>query len=67
MWLKILLAAIIIGGIIGYLSSDGKDKVANTASGAFLGGMGCGYILIQILLWGLGFFLIIWLFEKLFC
>jgi hypothetical protein len=66
MWIVLLIIAIVIGAIIGALSSDKGESGAGAVSGAIVGGMGCGYILLQIFLWGLGIFFMIWLFGALF-
>ena len=39
---------------------------AGAFSGAIMGGMGCGFILFRIFLWGLGIMLLLWLFGSLF-
>lgn len=66
MWWVILIAAVVIGGIIGALSSKDGERGAGFFSGALTSGMGCGYVLFQILLWGLGIAFFIWLFGVLF-
>ncbi len=66
MWLTILVIAVIIGAVIGFLGSEDGEKGAGAVGGAITGGMGCGYILLQIFLAGLGILFIIWLFGALF-
>ena len=66
MWLTILIIVIIIGGVIGFLSSNDGERGAGAVGGALASGMGCGYILFQIFLAGLGILFIIWLFRVLF-
>lgn len=66
MWFVILIVAIIIGAIIGGLSSDKGETGAGAMTGAIAGGLGCGYVLLQIFLWGLGICAVIWLFGVLF-
>lgn len=66
MWIWILIAAVIIGGIIGYISSNDKNKGENAIGGALVGGIGCGYVLFNIFLIGVGIFVVIWLFSALF-
>lgn len=66
MWLTILIIAIIIGAIIGFFSSKDGERGTGAVSGAVASGMGCGYILFQIFLAGLGILFIIWLFGALF-
>lgn len=62
-WLKILLIAIIIGGIIGYITSGSKR---GAAQGAASFGIGCGYILLHIFFAFIGIYLLFeigkWLF-----
>ena len=52
MWIWIIIIAIIIGAIWGASSSND--------------GMGCGYILFQIFIFGAGIIFVLWLFSKLF-
>ncbi len=66
MWFTILIIAIIIGAIIGFISSEDDEKGSGCMAGAFTGGMGCGYLLLQIFLAGLFILGIIWLFGVLF-
>lgn len=66
MWFIVLIIAIIIGGIIGALSSKEGEQGAGCLAGAVTGGMGCGYVLIQILFYGLIILAFIWLFGALF-
>lgn len=66
MWIWLIIIAIIVGAIWGALTSDKGESGAGAISGAIAGGMGCGYLLLQIFLWGLGIFIMIWLFGALF-
>ena len=66
MWIWVIIIAIIIGAIWGVLSSDEGERGTGAFSGAVMGGMGCGFILFRIFLWGLGIMLLIWLFGSLF-
>lgn len=50
----------------GALSSNDGERGAGAFSGAIMGGMGCGFILFRIFLWGLGIMLLLWLFGSLF-
>lgn len=60
----IIAVVAIIGWIYGYLSSGGDvDEAKGVAIGA---GTGCGYIILQIFIAGLGIMIIIWLFGALF-
>ncbi len=62
-WLKILLIAIVVGGIIGYISSGSKEGAKR---GAASFGFGCGYILLHIFFAFIGIYLLFelgkWLF-----
>jgi len=64
MWIYVLIGAIVIGAIIGMLSSD--DSTGGALGGALAGGMGCGYVLLQIFLGLVGLWLLFkvgsWLF-----
>ena len=66
MWLTILIIAVVIGGIIGFLGSKDGERSAGAVGGAVSSGLGCGYILLQIFLAGLGILFVIWLFGLLF-
>lgn len=66
MWLTVLIIAIVIGAAIGFFGSNDGERGAGAVGGALAGGMGCGYILFQIFIVGLGFLFIIWLFGALF-
>ena len=52
-WLVIILVVAAIGGIIGYFAGDKNDKGSSAVTGAVGGAMGCGYLLLQIFLFGL--------------
>lgn len=65
MWIWIIIA-IIIGAIWGASSSNDGERSAGAFSGAIMGGMGCGYILHQIFIFGAGIIFVLWLFSKLF-
>lgn len=49
MWLVILIVVVIIGSIIGAISSKDGEKGAGCLGGALTSGLGCGYVLLQIL------------------
>lgn len=66
MWIWILIIVIIIGAFFGYVSSDDGERGAGAAGGGCLAGMGCGYILLHIFLFGAAIVLILWLFSILF-
>lgn len=52
-WLIVILIVAAIAGLIGYFSSD-KNKGENAAKGAIMGGLGCGYIILQIFIFLVG-------------
>lgn len=51
---------------MGASSSKDGERGAGAFSGALMGGMGCGYVLFQIFLWGAGIIIVLWLFGNLF-
>ena len=65
-WLIIILAVAVIGGIIGFLSNEDGNRASGAIEGALGGAMGCGYLLLQLFLWGAGIFFLIWLFGAIF-
>lgn len=65
-WLIIIIVVAIIGGIIGSLSSKDGEKGEGFFSGALAGGMGCGYVIFQILLAVGGLILLFKIFGLLF-
>ena len=66
MWLTILIIAVIIGAAWGFFSSNDGERGAGAVGGALASGMGCGYILFQLFLAGLGILVVVWLFGLLF-
>lgn len=66
MWLTILVIAIIIGAVFGFLNSKDGERGAGALGGALVSGMGCGYILFQLFIVGAVILLIVWLFGWLF-
>ena len=65
-WLIIILVVAAIGGVIGFLSSDDGSGGEGAAPGAIMGAVGCGHVLFELFLWGLGIALVIWLFGAIF-
>lgn len=65
-WLIVIIVVALIGGAIGFFSSNDENRGEAAAGGAFMAATGCGYILLQIFLAGAGIFFIIWLFRLLF-
>ena len=66
MWLTVLIIAIIIGGAIGFFSSNDGERGAGAMGGAIAGGIGCGHVLFQIFIFGIIIMAFIWLFGALF-
>ena len=66
-WLIVISIVAVIGGIIGFFSSNDGERGAGAASGAAAGALGCGYLIFQLFLaalsFGLLFALIGWLFD----
>lgn len=63
MWITILIIAVVIGGVLGFLGSDDGDGLGGFISGAVSGGMGCGYILLRLFFIWLIIMGAIWLFS----
>lgn len=66
MWIWLIIIAVIIGGAIGFFSSDKDEEGSGCLGGALMGGMGCGYILFQIFIFGIIIMIFLWLFGALF-
>lgn len=66
MWLALLIIAIVIGAVIGFLNSDDGERGTGALSGAIIGGAGCAQILLRIFIFGLFIYAFIWLFGTLF-
>ena len=66
MWLTILIIAIIIGAVIGFLGSNDGERGSGALGGAIAGGIGCGHVLLQIFIFGIIILAFIWLFGALF-
>lgn len=54
-WLWIIIGVIAVVFIVSYLASGNKEEAMVNAAGA---GMGCGYVILQIFLAILGFWLL---------
>ena len=65
-WLIIIIVVAVIGAIIGYFSSDSNNRVGDAVQSGCVSGAGCGYVLLQLFLWGLGIVFLIWLFGAIF-
>lgn len=65
-WLIIIIVVALIGGIFGFFSSSDGERGEGAATGAAGAAIGCGYILLQIFLWGLGIAFMCWLFSAIF-
>lgn len=64
MWIWIILAAVLIGGIWGFLSSDGSSSDA--VGGAMAGGCMAVGCLVRLVIAALGIIIILWLFGAIF-
>jgi hypothetical protein len=67
-WLWVIIVVAVIGAVLAYMGEKNKDEKANAAvSGAITGGLGCGYLILQILLGLAGLWILIeigrWLFS----
>jgi len=65
-WLIIILVVAAIGGVIGFFSGEDGNRGESAAQGAMMGAVGCGHVLFELLLWGLGIGILIWLFGAIF-
>lgn len=66
MWFWILIIVIAIGAFIGFVTSEDGERGVGSAGGGCLAGMGCGYVLFLIFIFGAAILLVLWLFGKLF-
>ena len=62
-WLIAIIVFAIIGGIIGYLNSGKKE---DAVGGAVAGGLGCGYLILQIGIAVIGLLITVKIFSWLF-
>lgn len=65
-WLIIILVVAAIGAVIGFISGEDGKRGEGAAQGAIVGAVGCGHVLFELLLWGFGIMLVIWLFGAIF-
>lgn len=65
-WLVVIIIAAIIAGVIGAINSEKGKEGEGFFSGALAGGMGCGYVIFQILLVVGGLILLLKIFGFLF-
>ena len=64
MWFWIIVIAVIIGGILGFISSDGDSGEA--AGGAMAGGCMAASCLVRLAITALGIIIVLWLFGVIF-
>lgn len=64
MWFWIIVIAVIVGAIWGWLSSDGKSDGA--VNGGCMGGMAAMGCLFRLAMAAIGIIIILWLFEAIF-
>lgn len=67
-WLWVILVVATIAGVLGYFSEQNKEKKGEAAvESAMVGGIGCGYLILQILIGLAGLWFLIklagWLFS----
>jgi hypothetical protein len=62
-WILAIIVCAIIGAIIGFIGSGKKE---GAFGGAVMGGVGCGYLIVQITIVAIGFLIIIKVFSWLF-
>lgn len=65
-WLIIILVVAAIGAVIGFLSSEDGNRTEGALQGCLGGAVGCGHVLFQLFLWGVGLGILIWLFSAIF-
>lgn len=65
-WLIIILIVAAIGAVIGFLGNEKGERTEGAVQDAIGSAMGCGYLLLQLFLWGLGIMVLIWLFGAIF-
>jgi hypothetical protein len=65
-WLIIIIIVAAIGGFLGFVFSNDGERGEGAAKGAAVGAMGCGYALFQLFIWGIGIYILIWLFDCIF-
>lgn len=63
MWIWIIIAAVVIGGIIGLANDDSGE---GCLGGALTGGCMASSCLWQILITGISILIVIWLFNAIF-
>ncbi|MBR4219181.1 MAG: hypothetical protein IKR71_09105 [Bacteroidales bacterium] len=63
-WLIVIIVVAIIGGIIGWIATDGSAD--GFKFGALQAGAGCAGVILRIFLWGIAIMAIIALFSWLF-
>ena len=64
MWIWIIIIAVVIGGIIGFINSDGDSSEA--AGGAMAGGCMAAGCIGRIAIAAIGILIVLWLFGVLF-
>lgn len=66
MWIWVIIIAVIIGGLIGFIASDGNSTKEDTLGGMFAGGCMAAGCLVRIAIAALIIMAILWLFNVLF-
>jgi hypothetical protein len=49
-WLWVIIIVAIIGGIIGFLGSDDKERLPGCLGGMVMGGGGCAWVIAQVVI-----------------
>lgn len=66
MWIWFLVIAIVIGAIIGLVSSKDGEKGEGALQGGCFAGAGCITIMMYVMIFGLSLAFLAWLFDLLF-
>lgn len=66
-WFWVIVGAVIVGGIFGFLTSTNEKRREGAVSGALASGVGCASIIFQIAMAFFGLFILFklgsWLFS----
>ena len=65
-WLIIILIVAAAGAVLGFISNEKGERTEGAVQCAIGGAMGCGYLLLELFIWGLGISVLIWLFKAIF-
>ena len=62
--IAIIIGVAVVGGLIGLLTGDKGEKGSSAIEGAIGGALGCGSVIIQLVIAGGVILLAIWFFVK---